>query len=97
MSVWYVYLSCFKIWGDINWTVPEKVVVYLSLLCLVIILATPKSEIFIFPLCIRIFLGLISLWIMLCSLRKAKAITICAINLFKICSSNYPFALNIKS
>lgn len=79
-SVWNVYFYCFKICGLINWIVPEKVVVSWSLLWLLIILATPKSDILIPSSWMRIFLGLISRCIMFRALRNLRAITIWAIN-----------------
>ena len=77
-SVWKVYFSCFKICGLINCIVPEKVVVYWSLLWLLMILATPKSEILIPSSCISIFFGLISRWMMFLAFKNFSAITIWA-------------------
>lgn len=82
ISVWKVYFYWRSIWGDINWKVPENVTVYLSKLCSLIILATPKSDILIFPSCNKIFLGLMSLWIIFSSFIYFKASAIYAIYFF---------------
>jgi hypothetical protein len=96
-SVWNVYFSCFKICGLINWIVPENVVVYWSLLWLLIILATPKSDIFIPSSWIRIFFGLMSRWIMFRAFRNLKAITIWAIKRLIISSHNPSGCYSTKS
>jgi hypothetical protein len=97
ISVAKVYFSCLRIWGLINWTVPEKDVVYWSLLWLLMILATPKSDILIPSSWINIFLGFISLWMMFLSFRNLRAMIIWAINLRIISSGNPYLCSKMKS
>ena len=70
ISVAKVYFSWRRICGLMNWTVPEKEVVYWSLLWLLMILATPKSEILMPSSWINMFLGFISRWIILLSCKS---------------------------
>ena len=97
ISVANVYFSCLRIWGLINWIVPENEVVSWSLLWLLMILATPKSANLIPSSWIKIFLGLISRWMMFLYFKNFKAIMICATNLLTISSESPSLCSSIKS